>query len=459
MQSIAHKRVNFTLYHFKQMYNLRCTVPAGRHARYDLLRGIFSLFAILLIVALAGCRPSGRPVASEVISVEVTNPLNESRENALVEISVFQLQASNPEFNPKAFYIIDREAEIASEFVPAKPDAPGNIIYVVLEEMSANETRTFTIYYNKEGALERTYKKRTYAELSPKKGGTWKDRVYEGGDYVSVDFLRVPPQHKDHSYFIRYEGPGWESDKVGYRFYLDQRNATDVFGKKTDEMVLMEVGKGAGKENFDSYHEMQPWGMDVMKVGKSLGLGSPAYWKDTTAVRFEKTDSVTCRIETNGTLVSRIKTNYYGWQTRSDTFDVESTLSIHAGTRWTHSEVLLLGAPENFATGIVKDKSAKFFKSEGTDSTFGYMATWGKQSLNSDNLGLAVVFRRRDFRGFTADYYSNVVTLNPFDNRVDYWFAAAWELEKDGIKTEEEFIKYVEKSARELANPVIVSIK
>lgn len=38
---------------------------------------------------------------------------------------------------------------------------------------------------------------------------------------------------RDHAYYIKYERPGLESDKVGYRFYFDQRNAIDVFGKKT----------------------------------------------------------------------------------------------------------------------------------------------------------------------------------------------------------------------------------
>ena len=122
--------------------------------------------------------------------------------------------------------------------------------------------------------------------------GKFENREYIGGAFKNVDFLRVPPEHKDHSWFIRYEGPGWESDKVGYRFYLDQRNATDVFGKKIPDMVLQNVGL----DGFDSYHNLQPWGMDVMKVGKSLGVGSIGSVVNGGAVRVEKTDSVNCRI-------------------------------------------------------------------------------------------------------------------------------------------------------------------
>ncbi len=63
-----------------------------------------------------------------------------------------------------------------------------------------------------------------------------------------ANILRVPPEHKDHSWFIRYEGPEWESDKVGYRFYLDQRNVIDVFGIFTSDVVL----HNAGLDGFDS---------------------------------------------------------------------------------------------------------------------------------------------------------------------------------------------------------------
>jgi hypothetical protein len=79
------------------------------------------------------------------------------------------------------------------------------------------------------------YQKRTQAEISVKTGGHFENRKYIGGDFENVNYLRVPDEHTDHSYYIRYEGPGWESDLVGYRFYLDWRNATDVFGKKTPE--------------------------------------------------------------------------------------------------------------------------------------------------------------------------------------------------------------------------------
>src|SRR5690606_41170855 len=64
---------------------------------------------------------------------------------------------------------------------------------------------------------------------------------------------------------IRYDGPGIESDKVAYRIYLDERNGFDIFGKKTPDLVLQDVGL----DGFESYHHPAPWGMDILKVGAS----------------------------------------------------------------------------------------------------------------------------------------------------------------------------------------------
>ncbi len=97
---------------------------------------------------------------------------------------------------------------------------------------------------------------------------------YQGGEFKPVGKLLVDEKHTDHSFDIQFEGPGWESDKIGYRIYLDWRNAIDIFGKKTDAMVLHNVGL----DGFDSYHEMQDWGVDILKVGSALGIGTLAFW-------------------------------------------------------------------------------------------------------------------------------------------------------------------------------------
>ncbi len=384
--------------------------------------------------------------------VKVSNLLKTGRQEAFVFVSSSRLPK---DFNSKAFVVLDKGKEIASQYNLKDNDYRGLI--VVLPELAARESRQLEVRYASTGETIRDYTKRTQAELSYKTGGTWKEREYIGGTFKNTDFLRVPPQHKDHSWFIRYEGPGWESDKVGYRFYLDQRNATDVYGKLTKDMVLQQVGL----DGFESYHHMQPWGMDVMKVGKSLGLGSVGAMADGKITRVEKTDSVTSRITENGNLYSSILTHYYGWKIGEKKHDLQSRITIHAGTRLTHQFLTLTNNPENICTGIVKDKKAVLLSNKGDASNFGYLATYGKQSLNGDGdeLGLAVFFRAADVVEFTEDEFSHIVKLKPTSGKVEYYLLGAWVLEPDGIKNQQQFETYLKQVASELASPLSVELK
>jgi hypothetical protein len=407
------------------------------------------LYCVLLTILIASCATPEEKEFPESFTVTVKNPLDSSRGETMIVLPSDKLKA---DFNPSAFIVIDEGAEIPSQYNKNDQDLKG-IVFVV-NHLHENETKTVTVRYKKEGEAKRTYTKRTQAELSHKVNGEWKEREYIGGEFKNVDFLRVPPEHKDHSWFIRYEGPGWESDKVGYRFYLDQRNAVDVFGKTAPEVALQK----AGLDGFDSYHELQPWGMDVLKVAKSLGVGSIGYLLDTAAVRVEVTDSVTSRITENGDVYSSILTNYYGWNTGKAKTDLASRLTIHAGTRATHNLLDVSNEVDNLCTGLIKDAKGKLFSKEGDGSNYGYIATYGKQSLNKDNLGIAVLFKRSDLIELTGDQYSHIVKLKPSNGKLDYYFVAAWEGEPGGIKTEEQFVVYLDKLASELANPVQVEV-
>jgi hypothetical protein len=391
------------------------------------------------------------PSYSVSFSVKVSNPLAAERSGVMIHIPADKMPES---FNANAFAVFDGNTEIPSQYNKVDKDFPG--IVIVVDELNAKETKTLAIRYAKTGEVKHTYVKRTQAELSHKANGEWRDREYVGGTFKNVDYLRVPKEHKDHSWFIRYEGPGWESDQVGYRLYLDQRNAVDVFGKVVKEPVLQK----AGLDGFDSYHELQPWGMDVLKVAKSLGVGSIGTLTGTDAMRVEKTDSVTCRITENGDVYSSFLTRYLGWNTGATKVDLDSRISIHAGTRLTHNRISVKGTIDNIVTGVIKDDKAKpkLFKNKGDNASFGYIATFGNQSLNNDNLGIVVFFNPSSYKEFTEDQFSHIVKLAPSRGKIDYYYAGVWQLEPNGIKDEAGFMEYVNRTAKELASPVEVEI-
>lgn len=281
------------------------------------------------------------------------------------------------------------------------------------------------------------YPKRTYAELAHKIGGKFNGNLYEGGfSWVKPNYMKVPGTFRDHAYYIKYEGPGWESDKVGYRFYLDQRNAIDVFGKKTPGIVL----PGTGIDGYDSYHNMSDWGMDNMKVGKALGIGSIAFWDGQKAVRVENRDSAVCFIPTDGKIRSQVNTTYYGWDVGGNKFNLKSLISIDAGSRASHMELQADKYVSNLTTGIIKNNDTELLKSDYNTGDWAYIATFGKQSLNNDNMGLAVFYKKKQLKMLTEDDLNHLVVLTPENGYVEYYFMATWELEWQPVNNITDFM-------------------
>lgn len=279
---------------------------------------------------------------------------------------------------------------------------------------------------------------KTYAEISIKEGGHWEGREYLEGTFKNVDSLKVPAEHTDHSWYIRYEGPGWESNKVGYRLYLDWRNAIDIFGKKTDTMVLSKVGL----DGFDSYHEEQPWGSDILKAGKSLGIGSVGRFVNNAVAHFKEVDSTFAKVE-NLNDKSVVKVNYFGWKTNNQKTNLQSTLSIAPDQRYTKHTIQNSEGLNGICTGIVKLNDLPLIQKESANKKWAYIATYGKQSIINDGLGMAVLYEVETVEKTFEAEFDHLIQFKPTKKAVSFYFLGAWEQEVGGIKTQEEFITYL----------------
>jgi hypothetical protein len=420
---------------------------------------------ISLIFFLVGCSKSSKENQifnadyPEQFQVVVSNPLDSLRKDVTVQIDVNSIKEKYPDFNPLAFMVLNEGNELPSQAEDIKSDSgPERIDF--LTNLNPGEKQNITIRYAKVGVKNRKYTKRTQAVLGKKVGYKLVKGEYTGGRFEDVDSVKVPADHVAHDALYRIEGPGWESDLITYRFYLDSRNRNDIFGKKVHELVLQKIGVNDLVSNSkESYTKMLDWGMDIFKVGESLGIGSIGMWYDNKVYTVSKTDSVMCIIAANGPVRSDVFTKYYGWQVGKEKYNLFSNLSISAGSRLTKVDLDLSGSEANFCTGLAKHDNCVFMKSVNKNSEWGYIALYGKQSLSGDNLGISVFYKNPDLIKTTEDNDSYIVVLKPTNNKLQYYFAAAWEEEPDGIKNKDEFQSYLNKTVEDLNNPVEVSIK
>ncbi len=407
------------------------------------MKKLFNLFIVTSVVIISMMIPAGCSDKDE-FKITVQNQTGQTINDVFVTVSL--------DTSIIPFLLYSGESETPYQVLEKAEKAEIGFV----TDLGPNETKVFTVKRT-DGNKMPEFKSRTYAELSMKPGNVYIDGKFRGNEFVNVTKFKVPSTHTDHDALFRYEGPGWESEKVGYRFYLDWRNANDIFGKKVEKLLLSTVGVHDTVAQDDSYHSMQDWGMDIFNVGKSLGIGSIGMWSDGKITLINKTDSIICEIPENGPVLSSVKTSYYGWQVGDKKYDLVSTLSIAAGSRLTHCAIDVSDSPDNITTGLVKHEAADFITSKNT-AGWSYIALYGKQTLvnKDDELGIVVIYRKDRLKEGAEDSLNYFVKLIPDDGRVEYYFCAAWDQEPGGIKTKDDFIHYLDNTIEQLDHPVVV---
>ena len=407
-----------------------------------------SIFVIILTLAGISCSSNEKS-----INIILNNPVSLDRVDEIATLNIDSIKTGYPDFDAGSFMIYDNEMP-----VPYQIEVKDGVKLISLAtNLASEEKKILILKYPDE--FKSTFKSRTYAELSMKPGNVYIDGKFRGDKFTDTAKIKVPAIHTDHDALFKYEGPGWESEKIGYRFYLDWRNANDIFGKKVNKLLLSNIGVHDTVAQDDSYHSMMDWGMDIFNVGKSLGIGSIGMWYDGKVNMVSKTDSVFCEIQENGPVRSAVRTSYFGWRVGEMKYDLVSTLSIAAGSRLTKCELEISNHPEIVVTGLAKYKGTEFLRSNGNEE-WCYIALYGNQTLAGpeDKLGIAVFYERSRLIELTEDALNYVLKLKPENGKADYYFCAAWEQEPDGIKTKNDFIKYLDDTVELLNHPVTVKV-
>jgi len=412
-----------------------------------------------------------QPTTSNVAQITVANPSNFERQQQPIYLSYYDLGLADNDLALKNLQVLRKNTIISSQAIDIDFDGTKDGLFF-LSDMQAGESLTFSIDQALD-EINQTTTKLTQAEISHKIDGEWvahtkppkhkpasEFKEYQGGSFTNVSTLTPPPHYTDHSNWIRYEGPGIESDKVGYRIYLDWRNGFDIFGKLSNTPALQQVGV----DGYESYHHMADWGMDILKVGSSLGAGGFGLWNNNSLELVNHVDKWQANILANGNLSSTVQINYFDWQNSINQQDITANISMHGGSRLAKVNVALTKNVETMAAGVVKHKNTEFIvgNTDITGRAYTYIASWGKQSLDGSMLGMAVFFKRTTLDKITQDDKNYLAILKPQGQenkqQLNYYFSATWQPES-GISTKEDFIRYLDQEAEKLTISPRIQIK
>lgn len=259
------------------------------------------------------------------------------------------------------------------------------------------------------------------------------------GDYVAQTKITIPQNLATQSKWIMFEGPILENDLVAYRYYADSRHRFDIYGKTVSTLVMDTVGW--------KYHDIMNWGSDILKVGNSLGLGSPAIWYQDTLFTFSKWEKKTIEILDESNAASTIRTTFKNLNIEDQTFDVIQDWSIGAGQAWSEIQLKVVNGelPEgmSFSTGIVKHLPEII---QGETAKYFYAMNWGEQSFHKENMGMAILAEKKYQPEHIVDDLSHAYAFKNAKQEVRYRFLSAWERDNNNAKDANEFKTLVEKS-------------
>lgn len=379
--------------------------------------------------ATATIAPTQRTEAkpASVALLEVSNPSEFARPDTLVTLSLNELGVSEGPLQ-----VWEGDTAQPTQLVDVDGDnQPDKLVF--LAQLGPAATHNFVIDRR---VADLDLVSRAHAEVSIKEGGEWQDKVYIGGTFKNVNHVTTPPQYTDHSQWIRYEGPGIESDKVGYRIYLDWRNGFDIIGNKSAGLVLQNVGL----DGYDSYYEMSDWGADILKVGASLGMGGYGFWDGTKTILVSEVAERSTTIRSDGPIQASLDIDYKGWNTGKDIVDLKATLSMQAGSPMVDVDLVTSAPLDNIAIGLVAHPGTELMMGDLdiTGEAWSYMASFGSQSLFEDNLGMVVMFKKKNLIEQARDENNNVLVMKPSGTKLSYAFGALWSGQQGGIQTRDE---------------------
>ncbi|MEN8247668.1 MAG: DUF4861 family protein [Bacteroidota bacterium] len=317
----------------------------------------------------------------------------------------------------------------------------------LLIDMDANDTLELSIVASEEIMK---FEPRVHIQFAAKDGIEFNADTVKR---LSTGDTQITSQH------FQMEGPAWENENVGFRNYYDARNGMDIFGKQVSDIVL----KNAGVKG-QNYHAIDDWGMDILKVGNSLGAGAIALSKDDTIYRWDGTGDAGYELLYDGPLRSSFELFFKDWKVDDVTIDLKHQITIHAGTNYYHSMVKLSDYESQIqlVTGIVNLHSDTLYLSNSDG--FVTMYTHDRQAENQSYLGMGILAADSVFSasgeapqegGPVTTTYLGTLKFR-FDNTADFYYYAGWQNQDSRFENREFFNSSIEKAIKELSHPIIV---
>jgi len=230
---------------------------------------------------------------------------------------------------------------------------------------------------------------------------------------------------------IGHHGPAIENQWFALRIYFNKTGAIDVYSKAKPELELKEKKWYPSKKD-----QINGWGADYYKVGKTVGLGGINLWDGQKVIPLNPVSKRIAKVSKNeDTSVMEMLSE--GIPYKGKTVDILVRVTVFDDKREAKVEACSQsGEPVQFVTGINYHKGIEVTKSEN------YIATWGIHpedvAAEKVDVGAAIIFNPEDFSKEIDDGKQFLLISKPTD-KLETWITSANAREPE-INTFEKFI-------------------
>lgn len=400
---------------------------------------------------------------AQTFTVSVKNPMKTDRKDVPVVVRLADAGlAADEVWRTQDATVKAGTTEVASQLDDLDKDGCYDELAFVAD-LQAKEEKTFTIELH---ATEQghQYKARTFAEIVLRN-----QKIKEKNKHdIYLDEIFLTPETKQPFYVLHHHGLAMESELIALRFYFDNRQTPDLYGKFKAGLELHDTQFYPSKEQLAA-----GYGDDILWVGNTFGFGAFRGWNGKEPTMLSDVRSRGQRIIATGPVRTICDLVDRGWKPEGSSARFGATVrhTLWAGHRDIQVDVLFdrdLSAQAEtrdlkFSTGMINVKDSK----EIADDK-GLRGLWGtdwpvapKDSAGHkrETVGMGVFVPdayRVEAVPANKDNYGYV--LQPKGKSLTYYIAYTSDNESFGYHNLKDWANYLKQWRKELLAPAVVTI-
>lgn len=232
---------------------------------------------------------------------------------------------------------------------------------------------------------------------------------------------------------LGHHGPAVENEYIGIRFFFNENTPIDIYSKKIPGLEL---------KDFLWYPSLEQQeagaGMDMYKVGSTVGLGGVRLWDGENVILLSPVTSRIARVQKEDTS-SYMELISKGIAYKNDTVDIQIRVTVFSGKREAVIEAEEINGKEvQFATGV------NYHEGNIVTKEANFISVWGIHPEDIAgtpvDMGAAIVFNPTDIENQLDDSTQVILISKPMV-KLKTIITSSTSKEKE-LNSNDAFVKY-----------------